>query len=134
MKLTKEQIELMTKFAWAMIGTPYKLGGNVPQHGGMDCSAFCLELLRSQKLWGLDDATAKQIYTKFYPNRVTYSPSYPIHEGDFLFFGEGDNITHIAYAVGSAAMIEAGGNDQTGMIRLRPISWRRDLVAVARFA
>lgn len=133
MKKTPEEIELVSRFAWSLVGIPYKLGGNVPQDGGIDCSAFCLELLRALKLWDLSDATAKMLYERFYPNRITYSPGFPIQKGDFLFFGKGDDITHIAWAETPAFMLEAGGNDKNGMVRLRSIQWRKDLVAVARF-
>jgi cell wall-associated NlpC family hydrolase len=144
MKLTKEAVELTTKFAWSLVGISYKLGGNVPQHGGMDCSAFCLELLRSMKKWDKTDATAQQIHSKFNSGPVygvTHLLLNPLttsviefKEGDFLFFGEGTGkITHIAYAINSTHMLEAGGDDNTGMIRLRPSDWRKDMVAVLRF-
>lgn len=141
MKITDEQIELVTHFAWQLVGTPYKLGSNVPQGGGMDCSAFCLELLRALKLWGLDDATAQQIQNRFRMEKGMFIKGINVDfdkldlcKGDFLFFGKSaSEITHIAFAITPSYMLEAGGDDKTGMIRLRSISWRRDLVAVARF-
>lgn len=132
MKITKEQIEIVSHFAWKMVGIPYKLGGNVPQDGGMDCSAFVLELLRALGLWGLDDARAQDILNKYIG--FTVAADKKIQKGDILFFGKNfSNITHVAWAETEVFMLEAGGTDKSGMIRLRSITWRKDLVAVARF-
>lgn len=130
--LTKNEIELMTKYAWSLVGTPYKMGGNVPQDGGMDCSAFCLELMRSISKWGTDDANCQMIYTRFTQNLKKVTEK--VREGDFLLFGESANkLTHIAYALDDTFMLEAGGTDKTGMARPRKQSWRKDLVFVIRF-
>lgn len=140
MKITKEEIKHVTHFAWSMVGIPYKLGGNVPQDGGVDCSAFSLELLRALKLWDTSDATAQMILDKFRHFPMTFirganmNDTMIMQEGDFLFFGKSaSDVTHISYAITPAFMLEAGGTDKNGMVRLRSISWRKDLVAVARF-
>ena len=141
-RITLGDIALTTKYAWKLVGIPYKLGGNVPQDGGMDCSAYCLELLRSLGLWNTSDATAQMIFDSFIKHTTNLStkaklvdPSMEgVEEGDFLFFGKStDKITHIAYAISNLHMLEAGGTDKTGMVRLRKQSWRKDLVAVLRF-
>lgn len=129
--LLQNDIPLMTKYAWSLVGVPYKLGGNVPQDGGMDCSAFSLELMRSIGQWGTDDATAQMIYDRLNALAIPYGAK--ITEGDFLLFGKDTkSLTHIAYALDSNYMIEAGGTDKTGMVRPRKITWRKDLVAVIR--
>lgn len=132
-RVTPVDIADTTEYAWRLVGIPYKFGGNVPQDGGMDCSAFCLELLRSLGLWGPPDATAQMIFDKY--NTPEYSVySVNKQEGDFLFFGKSiREITHIAYAISDSKMLEAGGTDENGMIRLRRIDWRKDIVAVLRF-
>lgn len=141
-KVTLGDIEATTRYAWSLLGTPYRLGGNVPQDGGMDCSAFCLELLRSLGLWGTDDANCQMIYDRFIRTPVhqvlVLDPiklSNPeLREGDFLLFGTStSSLSHITYALNGRHMLEAGGTDKTGMIRLRKQSWRKDLVAVLRF-
>lgn len=130
--LLQSEIAMMTKYAWSLVGVPYKLGGNVPQDGGMDCSAFCLELMRSIGKWGTDDANCQIIWYKWGP-LFGQGPT-KIEEGNFLLFGKSHSeLTHIAYAIDSRWMIEAGGTDTTGMIRPRPQTWRKDLVAVIRF-
>lgn len=141
-RITLGDIAMTTEYAWSLVGIPYKLGGNVPQDGGMDCSAFCLELLRSLGLWSTSDATAQMIYDWLREDTFTAtkvmgpftSAEEGVQEGDFLFFGKSTKeITHMAYALNDRHMLEAGGTDKTGMIRLRKISWRKDLVAVLRF-
>lgn len=130
---------MTTEYAWSLVGTPYKLGGNVPQDGGMDCSAFALELLRSLVLWNTSDATAQMIYDQLKGKAINIigpltTSEEGLQEGDFLFFGESSGkITHVAYAISDRYMLEAGGTDRTGMIRPRKHSWRKDLVAALRF-
>ena len=110
------------------IGTPYKLGGNVTQDGGLDCSGLVLEGLRSIGKWGLSDDTAQGIFNKF--NKQTNLRVKP-QSGDLLFFGEsGSKITHVAVCLNEFQMIEAGGTDKTGMVRIRPLSWRKDLIGI----
>lgn len=130
--LSQNEIQIMTKYAWSLVGIPYKLGGNVPQDGGMDCSAFALELMRSIGKMGPGDANCQMTFEKF--KHLTQKVTTKVKEGDFLLFGKDANtLTHIAYAIDDVYMIEAGGTDTTGMIRPRPQSWRKDLVAVMRF-
>lgn len=110
------------------IGTPYKLGGNVTQDGGLDCSGLVLEGLRSVGKWGKGDDTAKGIFNSLV--RQSNMKDAP-HPGDLLFFGESRaNISHIAVCYTEFQMIEAGGTDKDGMVRIRPIAWRKDLVAI----
>lgn len=110
------------------IGTPYKLGGNVTQDGGMDCSALILEGLRSVGLWNKTDARAKDIFNVFIHRfKLKEKPG----AGDLLFFGDSrQQITHIAACLNEFQVIEAGGTDTDGMVRIRPISWRKDMVAI----
>jgi cell wall-associated NlpC family hydrolase len=129
--LSQNEIQMMTKYAWSLVGTPYKMGGNVPQDGGMDCSAVCLELMRSISKWGTDDANCQMIWYKWGP--LFGQGTSKVREGDFLLFGKSHSeLTHIAYAIDETYMIEAGGTDKTGMVRPRKQTWRKDLVAVIR--
>lgn len=129
--LSQSEIAIMTKYAWSLVGIPYKLGGNVPQDGGMDCSALCLELMRSIGKWGTDDANCQMIWNKL--GHVCGRGTINMKEGDFILFGKDiTNLTHIAYAIDEKWMIEAGGTDKTGMIRPRPQTWRKDMVCSIR--
>ena len=58
-----------------------------------------------------------------------------------LFFGKDlQHITHTALAISDGLMVEAGGGGSkcktpatsTGMVWVRPISWRNNLVAALR--
>lgn len=141
-KVTLADIEVATKYGWSLVGIPYKLGGNVPQDGGLDCSGFVLELLRTCGAWGLSDATAQNIYDGLkaagYPYSADRLQTYSIdvigcEEGEILFFGKDTkSITHVAWALNGRHMLEAGGNDKTGMVRPRRVDWRKDLVASVR--
>jgi len=129
--LSQKEIEIMTKYAWSLVGTPYKLGGNVPQDGGMDCSAVALELMRAVGKWGTDDANVQMIWSKL--GAAFGRGNVATREGDFLLFGKSlMELTHISYAIDGIWMLEAGGTDKTGMVRPRPQTWRKDLVAVIR--
>lgn len=130
---TQESL-VIERYINCLVGTPYKLGGNVPQDGGMDCSAVVLELLRCISKWGTSDATAQMIYNTLAKKNDDEKPpmtSHFIMKDSLLFFGESTSkITHVAWAIGAGFMFEAGGNDKTGMCRFRKITWRKDLVAV----
>lgn len=121
--------ECLLFYLISFLGTPYKLGGNVTQDGGIDCGALVLEGLRSVGLWGLSDARAQDIYNHFANKRVYGIPQ----KANLLFFGaDTSKISHVAVVYNDFQMIEAGGDDKTGMVRIRPIKWRSDLVAIIK--
>jgi len=129
-------LKIEREVAMSMLGVPYIWGGN-NSLTGIDCSGFVLEILRMSGLWNNTDARAQDIYYKF-----EHSFTKQASEGAILFFGKSvDEITHVAYALSSIHMIEAGGGGsktltlddakkQNAMVRVRPISNRGDLVAI----
>jgi cell wall-associated NlpC family hydrolase len=120
--------QMFLNYLLMFIGTPYKLGGNVTQDGGIDCSGLVLEGLRSIGKWGKGDDTAQGIFNKF-KNQTKLKDMYA--PGRLLFFGESsEKITHIAVCLNDYQMIEAGGTDKDGMVRIRPLSWRSDMIAI----
>lgn len=130
-------IENMISYLWTFVGvTPYKLGGNVIQDGGLDCSALALEGLRSIGKWGKSDARAQDIFNSHAHLGILLKPTdTKAQKGDLLFWGESTSaITHISIGLNSYQMIEAGGDDKTGMVRVRPFAWRKDLVAIVRLS
>lgn len=131
------------KYALSLLGIPYKLGGNVPQDGGLDCSGLCLEIARAMGIWPAlvtkgktvisGDATAQMFHDALIKKGVhVLSPTaYPIADSTFIFYGESiEKITHVAFYIGGNTIIEAGGNDTSGMVRLRKFPYRKDLVAM----
>lgn len=126
-----EKIDLMIKYLEHFLGTPYKYGGKVTQDGGLDCSGFVLEGLRAIGEWGSKVSNSQNIFNDLTKRSGVSSDK--IERGDVIFFGKStSSITHVAIAYGPQTMIEAGGNNTNGMVRLRPITWRRDKVAVIR--
>lgn len=123
----------MADYASNFIGWKYIWGGNDAHAGGMDCSGLVLECLRSVGLWGNSDTTAQGILSDLTPKSSVQAIA---QKGDILFFGQGaTSISHVAIALNEWQMIEAGGGDSSskrGMIRVRPIKWRKDCVAILR--
>lgn len=88
------------------------------------------------------DMTAQGIYDTLYNERIwACVDKARVKPDDILFFGKGDeHITHVAIAIGNGLMVEAGGGGSkcktaatsTGMVRVRPIASRKDLVAALR--
>lgn len=131
------QAEMQMKlidYAKSFIGTRYKWGAN--GGGAFDCSGFVQEILASQGFDPDGDQTAQQLYDKLgamgYKNQILTN--------SVLFFGESSRkITHCAFHIGNSLMIEAaGGGSNTdsesdsirdaGMVRIRPILSRMDLI------
>lgn len=127
MSRQKEFVEYLYKF----IGTPYFFGGNSTVDPGLDCSGLILEGLRAFKLQGLKDITSKELFHQFKGSQIPLGSTLQI--GDLLFFGKDtDNIIHVSAVANANQVIEAGGTNENGMTRLRPIDWRKDLVSIVR--
>jgi len=123
------------------LGVPYIWGGNNPMTG-MDCSGFAIWCLRSIGLWKGGDDTAQGLYVHYKTagHVLTMDDELPL--GTLLFFGTSlDTITHITMAIDDDLMIEAGGGGSKtktpadaakagACVRIRPISTRKDLVAL----
>ena len=122
-----------SEYALRFIGWKYVWGGNDAHDNGLDCSGLILECLRSVGLWGQSDTSAHGIFTT-----LAHKGTIPEHaqKGDLLFFGESrTKINHVTLAINEWQMIEAGGGSESlkrGMVRIRPITWRKDLVAILR--
>ena len=131
-------------YALKFIGRPYIWGGDGSGKcgGGFDCSGLVLECLWAFGILPNGDMTAQGIYDILYNQLIWSTPGKGKEKpDDVLFFGKDDkHITHVAIAIGNGLMVEAGGGGSkcktvatsTGMVRVRPISWRKDLVAALR--
>ena len=136
-------LEILRGIAFSCLNVPYIWGGQNPLEG-MDCSGFCLHLLKSLGLWKDGDTTAQGIYNFLSKKANRVEPQ----EGAFLFFGKSSfEIMHIAYAIDDKRMIEAHGdrtclnvdlakvwrNHEGAFIRVSPINKRIDLVAALKW-
>jgi cell wall-associated NlpC family hydrolase len=134
----------LSEYAQKFIGRPYIWGGDGSGKcgSGFDCSGLVLECLMACGLWLGKDATAQGIYdvlrgVEFWSNAYNGKEK----ASDILFFGKDTaHITHVAIAIGNGMMVEAGGGGSkcktpatsTGMVRVRPIVSRKDLVTALR--
>ena len=122
----------LVSIAMIFIGTPYVWGGN-DLTTGVDCSGFVCEVSRSVGLLSSKDLTAQGLYSHY----MALSYGSGIKKNSVLFFGKDlNNISHVAIAIDSRLMVEAGGEGRTatdkGYVRIRPITNRRDLVAALK--
>lgn len=120
----------------AYIGTPYKWGGNNPLEG-FDCSGLVCELLRAQGKIDKTDYSAAALYDL---TKKKQTDKYT--RGCLAFYGKNlAAITHVAYLINSDTVVEAGGgNSETvtfevaamrgACVRIRPLKYRKDLLAV----
>lgn len=129
------------EYALKFIGRPYICGGDGSGKcgGGFDCSGLVLECLWAFGKMPKGDLTAQKLNDKLFEKGWRQGLS--IKEGDVLFFGKDlHHITHTALAIGDGLMIEAGSggskctspDKSTGMVWVRPIAWRDNLVAALR--
>lgn len=125
----------ISDYAKAFICTPYIYGGNVP-FLGMDCSGLVSEILKAFGILRFhEDLTAQELFLRL--GKV--APVSTGEEGCILFFGVGGRVSHVAYQLSPALMIEAGGGDsstqtieiaaqRSAFVRIRPILSRKDLI------
>jgi cell wall-associated NlpC family hydrolase len=128
--------------AFQYMNVPYKWGGS--NYLGLDCSGLIIKVFHDIGLT-VHDMTSQDIYKWMLKNK-TFESIMP-EEDCLLFFGKSTSeITHVALAIDSKWMIEAGGAGRNSLtmtpeelafrdarVRLRLISTRRDLVACLKF-
>lgn len=133
----------ISEYAQKFIGKPYVWGGDGSGKCGgcFDCSGLVLECLQAFGILPIGDKTAQGIYEALCKKGWVSVPSKAVAHDDVLFFGKDlKHITHVAIAIDNTLMIEAGGGGSkcttpeksTGFVRVRPISNRKDLVAILR--
>lgn len=133
----------ISEYALKFIGRPYIWGGDGSGKcgGGFDCSGLVLECLWAMGVLPKGDMTAQGIHDAIMDKSGRVVPRMYIAANDLLFFGKDvHHITHAAIAIDNLLMVEAGGGgskcttptNSTGMVRVRPIASRKDLVAALR--
>lgn len=132
-------MRILEKHAFSFLGQPYIWGGDDPT--GFDCSGLVIEILQGAGvLPPRFDTTAQGLFNKFEVEGVANSKSL----GALAFFGKSrSKITHVGFMIDRKRMIEAGGGGRhvrtledavkhNAFIRVRPIEWRKDLVAILK--
>lgn len=133
----------ISEYALKFVGSPYIWGGDGSgaKFNGWDCSGLVLECLWAFGLYDGSDTTAQGLHKALSANGWREVPRGLENAGDVLFFGKDTaHITHTALAIGGGLMVEAGGGGSkcktpatsTGMVWVRPIAWRNNLVAALR--
>lgn len=131
----------ISEYAQKFIGKPYIWGGDGSGKcgGGFDCSGLVLECLWAFGKLQKGDLTAQKLNDKLYA--MGWRQGLSVKDGDVLFFGKDlHHITHTALAIGDGLMVEAGGGGSKckmvatsiGMVRVRQIASRKDLVSALR--
>jgi cell wall-associated NlpC family hydrolase len=132
MPLTRKKArQVAARVAYSLLNKPYLWGGDDPM-GGFDCSGLCIEILKSVGLLPRQgDWTANQLYKRFLQYRVSLATQ--VQEGCLVFWGNGQRMTHVEYALDDELTIGASGGGsststlavamrQNAYIKVRP--WR----------
>ena len=134
----------LVEYAKCFIGRPYIWAGNGSGKcdGGFDCSGLVVECLQAVGvLANGSDYSAKALYKHLLDQGWVKVPRGFETASDLCFWGKAEgSITHVSIVIGSRQHLEAGGGGSgsktagtsTGMVRVRPLSSRVDLLATLR--
>ena len=134
----------LVEYAKCFIGRPYIWAGNGSGKcdGGFDCSGLVVECLQAVGvLANGSDYSAKALYKHLLDQRWVKVPRGFETASDLCFWGKAEgSITHVSIVIGPRQHLEAGGGGSgsktagtsTGMVRMRPLSSRVDLLATLR--
>lgn len=106
--------------AIALVGTPYRWGGNTPD-GGFDCSGLVDYIYRNAA--GLNLPHSSREMSQLNGERVRQMTD--LVSGDLVFFGSGSGISHVGVYVGKGRFVHAPNSG--GTVRLDDIDgpyWR----------
>jgi len=130
-------MEFLIQYAMGWLGTPYKWGGQ--SRAGVDCSGLVQEILVSVGEDPPKDQTAHGLH-RYFANHGQQTLATP-QAGALVFYGSYDKITHIAFAIDSFRIIEAGGGNRdvrtpqdadhhNAYVRIRPYDYRNDVYEI----
>jgi len=134
----------LVEYAKCFIGRPYIWAGNGSGKcdGGFDCSGLVVESLQAVGvLANGSDYSAKALYMHLLDQGWVKVPRGFETASDLCFWGKAEgSIIHVSIVIGSRQHLEAGGGGSgsktagtsTGMVRVRPLSSRGDLLATLR--
>ena len=134
----------LVEYAKCFIGRPYIWAGNGSGkcEGGFDCSGLVVESLQAVGvLANGSDYSAKALYKHLLDQGWVKVPRGFETASDLCFWGKAEgSIVHVSIVIGPRQHLEAGGGGSgsktagtsTGMVRVRPLSSRVDLLATLR--
>lgn len=129
----------MLGYAKSFIGIPYHWGGENPI-SGFDCSGFVQEVLAAYGMDPPDDQTAQGLYNHF--KKLGYGMG--AAPCALVFYGSSiESITHIMICIddqfcvgatggGSKTVNLAAADSSNAFVKIRPILYRKDIVAIVK--
>ena len=100
--------QMFIKYAWSLLGLPYRWGGDDPMEG-FDCSGLVIECLKGVGLYPRKkDETANDLFNR-YSKDVHTRHTVPC----LLFWFRDGRAKHVAIYVGNGCFIEAGGGGES---------------------
>lgn len=112
--------------AISLVGTPYRYGGNSPE-SGFDCSGLVNYVYRDMLDLRLP-RTSRELAAVQGPR---IAPA-QLASGDLVFFGNGDQVSHVGIYVGEGRFVHAPNSGGTVRLDRLDSSWWRDHYSGAR--
>ena len=115
------------------IGTPYVWGGDSKSEGGMDCSGFVYNALKDAG-YNIGRTTAQGY--RGYGTKVSKSD---LQAGDLVFFGKGNEASHVGIYIGNGQMIHSSGGSKNTKsnpgkgVSIASIDYRNDFLEARRY-
>ncbi|MGV8942767.1 C40 family peptidase [Thermomonas sp.] len=112
--------------AISLVGTPYRYGGNTPE-SGFDCSGLVNYVYRDMLDLRLP-RTSRELAAVQGPRIAPMQ----LASGDLVFFGNGDDVSHVGIYVGEGRFVHAPNSGGTVRLDRLDSSWWRDHYSGAR--